>query len=381
MARRVLKLAGATASILVATAICCLPTRADVTWLCKPGQAENPCLGSLETTKITSEGASSVSNPRNAARPKIDCFYVYPTVSQQPTVNADKTIESAQTAIAQYQAARFSKRCRVFAPMYRQVTILGLQSDPETQAEALRLAYSDVLEAWKEYLRDYNEGRGFVLIGHSQGTRMLRNLLRTEIDPSPRLRRRMVSAFLLGGNVTVKRGRLDGGDFAHSPGCSRRGETGCVIAFSTFNETPPDNSRYGRVGGGDAGNAFDFPQGPDYEVLCTNPGSLARNRDRPLQTLVRTEPYPGIIGALLLQTYGGLPPTADTPWVQPQDHYTGRCVTDNGANVLFISPVGDARQLNPSPEPGWGLHLTDVNIGLGNLLRVLTAQKRAYVGR
>ena len=71
------------------------------------------------------------SNPRNAARPKIDCFYVYPTVSQQPTVNADKTIDPAQTAIAQYQAARFSKRCRVFAPMYRQVTIVGLQSDPE----------------------------------------------------------------------------------------------------------------------------------------------------------------------------------------------------------------------------------------------------------
>ena len=119
----------------------------------------------------------------------------------------------------------------------------------------------------------------------------------------------MVSAFLLGGNVTVKRGQLDDGDFAHSPGCSRRGQTGCVIAFSTFNETPPDNSRYGRVGGGDAGNAFEFPQGPEYEVLCTNPASLARNRDRPLHTLVRTEPYPGIIGVLLLQTYGGLPPT------------------------------------------------------------------------
>ena len=193
--------------------------------------------------------------------------------------------------------------------MYRQVTILGLQSDPETQAEAFHVAYSDIHEAWKEFLREHNRGRGFVLVGHSQGTRMLRNLLRTEIDHRPRLRKRMVSAFLLGGNVTVKKDQLVNGDFANSPGCSRRGQTGCVVAFSTFNETPPDNSRYGRVGGGNARNPFDFPQGPKYEVLCTNPTSLARNRDRPLQTLVRTEPHPGIIGLLLLQTYGGMPPT------------------------------------------------------------------------
>lgn len=309
----------------------------------------------------------------------VDCFYVYPTVSEQPTINANKSVDPAQKAIAKWQASRFSSRCRVFAPMYRQVTILGLQAPQEQQGAALELAYSDVREAWREYLREHNRGRPFVLIGHSQGTRMLRNLLRTEIDPKKSLRERMISAFLLGGNVTVKKGKLAGGDFAHSPGCSRPNQTGCVIAFSTFNETPPDNSRYGRVGGGDAGNVFGFPQGPEYEVLCTNPTSLLRNRDRPLATFIRSEPPPGVIGLLVFQTYGGPPPSADTPWIQPQDHYTARCVTDNGANVLHISPIGDARMLNPAPEPGWGLHITDVNIGLGNLLRVLRRQVRAYI--
>ena len=119
-------------------------------------------------------------------------------------------------------------------------------------------------------------------------------------------------------------------------------------------------------------------RGPEYEVLCTNPASLRRNRDRPLKTLNRSEPPPGVIGLLVLQTYGGPPPSADTPWIQPQDHYTGQCVTDNGANVLHISPVGSAQTLNPAPEPGWGLHITDVNIGLGNLMRVLHRQIVAY---
>lgn len=366
--------------VLTAGAIGSPSAAAETVWLCKPGLAGNPCKGSLETTVFTPEGDSRVTHPRNARRPKVDCFYVYPTVSEQLSVNADKTVDPAQRAIARHQAARFSKRCRVYAPMYRQVTILGLQSPPEQQAEALRLAYSDVLEAWKDYLRNYNQGRGFVLISHSQGTRMLRNLVRTEIDPRPRLRERMVSALLLGGNVTVAKRRGAGGDFEHVRACRRRTQTGCVVAFSTFNETPPDGSRYGRVGGGDSGNPFGFPRGPGYEVLCTNPASLARNRNRPLSTFLRSEPFPGVIGALLLVMYGGPPPSAETPWIQPQDHYTGECVTDNGANALMISPVGGARTLNASPEPGWGLHLADVNIALGHLLRVVRRQTRAYLG-
>ena len=39
--------------------------------------------------------------------------------------------------------------------------------------------YADVLDAWREYLARDNRGRGVVLLGHSQGTRMLRQLLRT----------------------------------------------------------------------------------------------------------------------------------------------------------------------------------------------------------
>jgi hypothetical protein len=231
----------ALTAALAALVMCIAPTaaHAEVEWLCKPGQKPNPCKGSFETTKVTSEGVESVVDSESSGRPKVDCFYVYPTVSEQLSINADKTVDPAQTAIAEYQASRFARRCRIFAPMYRQVTIVGLQSPEAQQSEALRLAYSDVLEAWKEYLREHNHGRGFVLIGHSQGTRMLRNLLRTEIDPRKGLRERMVSAILLGGNVAVKKGELAGGDFARTPGCSRPAQTGCVIAFSTFNATRP----------------------------------------------------------------------------------------------------------------------------------------------
>ena len=110
----------------------------------------------------------------------------------------------------------------------------------------------------------------------------------------------------------------------------------------------------------------------------SNPASLAENQRAPLQTLLRSEPFPGVIGALLIEMYGGPPPSAPTPWIEPQDHYTAQCETREGANVLEIEPVADARKLNPAPDPSWGLHLADMNLPLGNLIDVVRQQVVAY---
>ena len=113
-------------------------------------------------------------------------------------------------------------------------------------------------------------------------------------------------------------------------------------------------------------------------MLCTNPAALGGGAGAPRHA-DRTEPFPGFVGAATLALYGGMPPSAPTPWVQPQDHYTGRCVREDGANVLRIERVGSARVLLPSPDPTWGLHLVDVNIALGDLVRTVKAQTAAYV--
>jgi hypothetical protein len=351
---------------------------AKTVWLCRPGASPNPCHERLDTTVTSIGGATQVVRPGNARRPRIDCFYVYPTVSEQPGPNSDRSIDPQQTAIAEYQAARYSQRCRVFAPVYRQLTLSAVFG-PSIEDSAVRLAYSDVRRAWLTYLRRYNHGRGFVLIGHSQGTGMLRQLIRRQIDRRPKVRRRLVSAILLGGNVTVRKGRKIGGDFRHVPGCRRRKQTGCAIAFSTFGETPPDDSVFGRADNGFS-SAFGLPGGPAYRVLCTNPAALGGGSG-PLRSLLRSEPFPGTLGAGITLMYGGPAPTAPTPWLVPQDHYRGRCVHANGADVLLISPIGSARHLTPSPDATWGLHLADANIALGNLVSVVGAETRAYLRR
>jgi hypothetical protein len=267
----------------------------------------------------------------------------------------------------------------VYSPIYRQLTLASIYlGTPEGRAAGARIAYGDVREAWRDYLEHYNQGRGFVLIGHSQGTRMLRQLIREEVDPKPEIRRRLVSAILLGGNVLVRKGQLAGGDFRTIPACTGPTQSGCVIAFSTFNDPPPSDSRFGRAPATDTSGAG-FPAGPDYEVLCTNPASLATNGRKELTTYLRGEPFtPGLISVGLVVMYGGPPPMAPTPWLRPADRYTGRCEQTAGANVLMLQGIGGARRLNPSPDATWGLHLADVNIALGELVDTVGTQAAAY---
>jgi hypothetical protein len=151
-----------------------------------------------------------------------------------------------------------------------------------------------------------------------------------------------------------------------------------VISYSTFNKPPPDNSRFGRTDTDPVGGALDLPAGPGLEVLCTDPTELAGTGGR-LESLASSEPFaPGIISALLLRLYGGPPPSADTPWLEPADHYTARCETSNGARVLMLAAVDGARTLTPSPDDTWGTHLVDVNIALGNLTTVVGEETRAW---
>jgi hypothetical protein len=351
---------------------------AATTWLCKPGLARNPCAVTFDTTLISATGApqSTVSPPLAKDHQKVDCFYVYPTFSDQKTPQATRRVDPEERSIALYQAARYSSLCRVYAPMYRQVTLQGLLAPATVTAKMRETGYQDVRAAWREYLKKYNKGRGVILIGHSQGTFVLRRLIAAEIDKRAEARKQLISAVLLGGNVLVKRGKDVGGDFTKIPACRSSTQLGCVLAFSTFNETPPVKTLFGRPGAR-FGNAD--PKGT--EVLCTNPAALAGG-SAPLDTLLPSKPFAsGTIGFLTTQI--GFPAiTANTPWVEADGVYTGACSAEGGANVLrIVGTTPDAPVLKPLADATWGLHLTDANIALGNLITVVGRQTGQYLVR
>jgi hypothetical protein len=362
---------GPTLATLAALALLALPAAAGAAprtvWLCKPGQSPDPCTTGLTMTVRPAVGPETVTQLHAARHAKVDCFYVYPTVSGQPGTNADRHVDPEEVAIARYQVSQFSRRCRVFAPMYRQVTLAGIAQPGNLGGAAQEKAYRDVRDAWRTYLRRYNRGRGVVLIGHSQGTFVLRELIRKEIDRRPRVRRHLVSALLLGGNVTVRRGSDRGGDFRHVGACRRAGQTGCVVAYSMFDAQPPNPSLFGRV------------SDPGLEVLCTNPAALDGVPGDRLDAAAPTIPFPGALGVAIASSTD--PPQAPTPWVRYPGPSTARCEHRDGASWLQVDAVaGDPRPVFRSAiGPEWGLHLGDVNLALGTLVAVVRRQVRTYL--
>jgi hypothetical protein len=297
--------------------------------------------------------------------PPIDCFYVYPTVSDQKGPNANLHIDPEEKSIALYQAARYSQECRVFAPMYRQITVPALEAGNRESPAELKLALADVRTAFQTYLRKYNHGRGFVLIGHSQGSLILRELIAKDVDTKPLVRSRLVSAILLGGDVLVRSGRGIGGDFKHVPACRTAVSIGCVVAFSTYDQAPPANSLFGRsTVAGD-------------QVLCVNPASLVGAKT--VDPIFPSQPFaPGTLIAVGIRLLNLTQPTPPTVWSSLPGAYRAHCSAAGGANVLQIAPLGGAQVATPSPDPTWGLHLVDANIELGNLVTLVSRQAAAF---
>lgn len=350
--------------------------RSGTVWLCRPGLAADPCASNLTTTVIARDGASRVERARPAPQPTVDCFYVYPTISGEPSINANRAVGLRQLAVASAEASRFSHSCRVYAPVYPQITLSALRHPARiTRADAL-VAYDSVRSAFRDYLVHYNHGRGIVFIGHSQGATILTRLLQLEVDRNPSVRRRLVSALLLGGNVTVHKDRSTGGDFNHIPACSSERETGCVVAYSSFTSKPPQNSQFGRTTS-DAGVRLLAPRNlsPELRIMCVNPAA-------PTGGTALLDPY---LPSLALRFLGGHRRLrVKTPWVSFPGEYSARCESSGNATWLQVTQVGSHDRRPPLAAAGdaiLGLHVLDVNIALGNLVRLVRDQAAAFTRR
>ncbi|HEX5193304.1 MAG TPA: DUF3089 domain-containing protein [Solirubrobacteraceae bacterium] len=356
---------GAAATVVL-PALLAPGASAKTVWLCRPGLARDPCTPGLSTTAYSPTLAPlRVVQPRAPARRRFDCFYVYPTVSDQPTTLSNRRVEPEERSIALYQTARFSQYCRVFAPMYRQVTVPALLAG---KSGTRHLGQHDVVAAFQTYLRRYNDGRPFVLIGHSQGALALEQLVAKYVDFNPQLRARLLSAILLGGDVLVKDGSAVGGTFQNIPACRRASQVACVIAFSTFDQPVPADSAFGRT------------SVKGEHVLCVNPVALQRRGTR-VDTVLPSAPFaPGTLLAVAISLMHVAQPHPSTVWSSLPGAYSARCSSAGGAHVLQVSPLGGATAPAPSPAPSWGLHLLDANIELGNLLAIVRREAAAWPG-
>ena len=241
-----MKFASALAAILAiaatpTTAQPAAPTAAapdyskDSLWLCLPGR-KDVCSTPLPTTALSAQGYSSNGPSEVAKDPPLDCFYVYPTVSTDGAMNSDLLPGREEKLAVETQFARFASVCRPFAPVYRQMTLAAVAaySAGADVGAAAKLAYADVLAAWRNYIRMRNGGRAFVLIGHSQGSLMVQQLIAGEIETNPEMAARMKLAIIPGFNVLVPQGKLVGGTFKRTPSATARRRPDASLRGAAF---------------------------------------------------------------------------------------------------------------------------------------------------
>jgi hypothetical protein len=338
-------------------------------WLCRPDLPRdmNACRVDNTTTVVSAEGTFTRETWQANPNAPIDCFYVYPTVSTDPTPNSDMIADPAERNVIRQQFARFGSVCRPFAPLYRQITLAGLRRSLAGGGRApfeQGVHYDDVRDAWNYYVEHENRGRGFVLVSHSQGSFILAELIRR--------------AILLGTTLAVPKGKDVGGAFQHVPLCHASSQTGCVITYASFRSTipPPANTLFGKVAGA------------DMVAACTNPAALGGGSG-PLHAHLSKDGT-SIVGNTPPKPWVTPERPVETPFVSVPGLLTAQCATNENATYLEVTVhgdpsdpraddiVGDLNGANGQPQANWGLHLIDVNLSMGNLIEIVRQQAKAF---
>ena len=339
-------------------------------WLCRPDLAgdRNACDADISATLVFADGSQQAEEDAPRGVQPVNCFYLYPTVSNDPGDNSD-LVPAAEISATTLQAARYRSVCNVHAPVYRQITLSALFNGKYFDSGINDVAYADVVDAFRRFIANGN-GRGFILVGHSQGSTHLIRLIQEEVERDLYLTKRFVSAHLIGMTVALPNNADVGVTFKQTPPCTFDEEIGCFVNYSSFREgEPPDQVT-------DTGIAFGFTESDATRAACTHPVDLGGGR-LALDAYFQTDQAGGYQDP-------DLNDTIPTDLVKLPGLVEGECIEEDGAAYLSIRVNGDPGdpRVDDIPGdflPGWGLHLVDVALAQGDLVRLAGRQAEQWL--
>jgi hypothetical protein len=288
----------------------------------------------------------------------VDVFYINPTTELR-TDRWNSPFDDAQVnawtdvSVVSRQAAAFNAAGRVYAPRYRQAAAGASDFRDPNGRMAFDLAYGDVKRAFDYYLANFNKGRPFILVGHSQGAHHLNRLLEEEIDGTP-LQKRMVAAYSIGIPQTL--GQIAARYKSIRP-CAKPTETQCLIIWNTYLR---GGDTSGFVAKTLASVAMTYGALKNNAILCVNP--LTFDADKPKADAaanlgaLATEPAPGPLPALVPKATGA------------------ECV----GGIVIVDPTV-AERLQIKPLPGGFMHYHDVSLFWENVRENAVARTEAFL--
>lgn len=189
-------------------------------WAALPYKASNAYLA-----------PSNTKYPESQSSAAADVFFIHPTTVYNAQDNWNIPIDDMAAVrdidfILAFFVGVFNAAGKIYAPRYREANMYAFFDDKSTSGvRAVELAYRDIERAFLYYAKFYNQGRPFILAGHSQGSMHGLRLLQERIMGS-QLRERMVAAYLIGGTIPK--------DIPGTKPSRSAADTGVIIGWNTY---------------------------------------------------------------------------------------------------------------------------------------------------
>lgn len=256
--------------------------------------AVKPLVGTPTDYSLSDNWASL---PKRHSKPA-DTLYIYPTVYINTDADApaivpveDETLRDGVQTNIERTCGVFSESTNLYVPYYRQSNlgaITELYGDDvlEFQMQEQR---TDVYAALDYYFEHYNDGRPYFLAGHSQGSIMLKLVLREYMQAHPEYYERMIAAYVLGYSITNEDMEINP-NLKFAEGAD---DVGVIVSWNT--EAPGNSDNFCVLPGALAINPLNWTRDDTYADASENLGSRIVNQS----TGEVDESIPGLADAQL----------------------------------------------------------------------------------
>lgn len=172
----------------------------------------------------------------------IDTFYIYSTAyfessfkegaSDYAPLDNPEMLSGVRDEYVS-NASVYEGSTNVFVPYYRQA---GMRYAVEIRKKTGNIdaalsgtPYDDITAALDYYFKNCNQGRPFIIAGHSQGASMVKYILKNYFKKHPDYYKRMVAAYVIGFSVT----KDDLKEYPHLKFATGESDTGVIISWNT----------------------------------------------------------------------------------------------------------------------------------------------------
>ena len=172
----------------------------------------------------------------------VDTFYIYSTAYYESsfeegapdyaTLDNPEMLEGAQGEYMS-NASVYEESTNVFVPYYRQAGMRYAgeirKKTGDIDAAISGIPYDDIRTALDYYFKHCNNGRPFIIAGHSQGSSMVKYVFKNYFKAHPEYYKRMVAAYVIGFSVTQD----DLEKYPYLKFATGENDTGVIVSWNT----------------------------------------------------------------------------------------------------------------------------------------------------